>query len=1148
MSLRICSVILVLAFSFIQLYSPVDSSAADIKKAISLNKSGEDLLAQGRISEAEQTFRLMLENCGDNGFCQAIGTFYLGRCSLESSRFDQAQGLLEDAEKRFEALKRNNEKAMVLISRGKLEVGKGDYRKALEHFKNAEALLQAEKNLSELFQVYNSRAVALTYLCQYDKAMECLDQAEELTRSAPNPSSMAVIKTNRGLIHAKRQQQKEALECFEMARNHYEEVRNSAALVTLLNNIGHVHESASRYGEAEKKHQEALEISKSIGDESGEALCLNNLGCVKLRLGDYDGARAAFELALEKRNRLGIKHFASETLNNLGLARLSRGEYSVALADFDLAERECSSVGSVSCRAWTLHNKAFLFKDMGRFRESFASSTQAVKLAGEIGDRRLESTATLRLGNLYEYEGWFDKATEEYVKAAEMQQEIGDLFFKANTFSDLANVLIREGDCGEAEGFLRKSLKLKQEIGSPQVEILCKMALFMLEKDRYCPGFTSQSGSATSPPDNLPDSPAGCIEKAKKLIQPNQGPEQLLLTYTEGRFLLESDPASSLKVFQSLGSNSEKMGIRKYSFLANVGEGMALEQMGQLQPAREAFKRAVDYAEQIRESLDERARLKFLDGEEILGIKHILPFKSLARVLLKLGMNEESLKVAEYTKSRNFSEALARRNPQSNADAPQEVLEKDANLNNTLAGLLRELELAELNNSSDTVIRLKADISRERNALQDHVKGLRQKYPLFALTKYPEPVPLSQTGLGKSELALVYDVTDTGILIYLVEGQRLVKATMKQISRRELESLVRSFRQPMEVIPGKETISDKLKTFDLKAGKKLSDLLVTDSVSSIPKGASLIIVPDDCLGTIPFEMLPLNEEGRIVDDGLSVTISNAEFLGDRNDISYYQSLTALTLARSLGKNVKPERGLLMVADPVFHTLDARVINTEQTSRFAQQDQQINSALMDAIETSSMGSFKLGRLPLTGELAESLADVFDQDATLFTGLEASKNNVLNTMKTQLHEYSSLVFATHGYFSPDNPVFQEPILFLTLVPAGVDGFLRMSEVMGLDINSDIVALTACQTGLGKQINGEGTMGMGRAFQYAGAKSALISLWSVSERASVKLVENFFQNLRTGLSRREALKKARENIRSEGFDHPFYWAAFILFGETS
>jgi CHAT domain-containing protein len=108
--------------------------------------------------------------------------------------------------------------------------------------------------------------------------------------------------------------------------------------------------------------------------------------------------------------------------------------------------------------------------------------------------------------------------------------------------------------------------------------------------------------------------------------------------------------------------------------------------------------------------------------------------------------------------------------------------------------------------------------------------------------------------------------------------------------------------------------------------------------------------------------------------------------------------------------------------------------------------------------------------------------------------------------------------------------------------------MSEVMGLKMNADIVALTACQTGLGKRISGEGTMGMGRAFQYAGAKSVLMSMWSVSEESSVKLVENFFKHLESGKSKIEALQLARRDIRKAGYVHPFFWAAFILAGEVN
>jgi CHAT domain-containing protein len=108
--------------------------------------------------------------------------------------------------------------------------------------------------------------------------------------------------------------------------------------------------------------------------------------------------------------------------------------------------------------------------------------------------------------------------------------------------------------------------------------------------------------------------------------------------------------------------------------------------------------------------------------------------------------------------------------------------------------------------------------------------------------------------------------------------------------------------------------------------------------------------------------------------------------------------------------------------------------------------------------------------------------------------------------------------------------------------------MTEVMGLNMNADIVALTACQTGLGKRTAGEGTMGMGRAFQYAGAKSVLMSLRSVSEVASVNMMKSFFRGLKDGKSKSEALSPARAELRNKGFDHPFFRAGFVLVGEVN
>ena len=235
-----------------------------------------------------------------------------------------------------------------------------------------------------------------------------------------------------------------------------------------------------------------------------------------------------------------------------------------------------------------------------------------------------------------------------------------------------------------------------------------------------------------------------------------------------------------------------------------------------------------------------------------------------------------------------------------------------------------------------------------------------------------------------------------------------------------------------------------------------------------------------------------------------------------------------------------------MADPVFQLKDQRAQNAKPT-KMAEADKKFYSDLMATMESPTGGGLRFNRLALTGELAKTLSDEFKGKADSFTGLDASKDNLLKKTAPQMERYGTVVFATHGYFGNKIPGILEPILCLTMVPEGTDGFLRMSEVMGLKLNADIVALTACQTGIGRNIAGEGTMGMGRAFQYAGAKSVLMSLWNVEQKASVQLVESFFRHRKTGKNKLEALCLARREVRDAGFDHPFFWAPFILVGEV-
>ncbi|MFC1833458.1 CHAT domain-containing protein [Thermodesulfobacteriota bacterium] len=188
-----------------------------------------------------------------------------------------------------------------------------------------------------------------------------------------------------------------------------------------------------------------------------------------------------------------------------------------------------------------------------------------------------------------------------------------------------------------------------------------------------------------------------------------------------------------------------------------------------------------------------------------------------------------------------------------------------------------------------------------------------------------------------------------------------------------------------------------------------------------------------------------------------------------------------------------------------------------------------------------------RLKYTGQLAEALKQEDLNRTNVRVGMNATEQSLFNT---KLGRFGTLVFATHGYFGKNLPGIQEPVLALTLVgqPPEREGFLTMTEVMnGLDLNADTVALVACQTGLGRRVSGEGSMNMGRAFQYAGARSVLMSLWSVAQRSSVDMVRSYLKHVKDGKPKLEAMQLARKEIREAGYDHPFFWAPFILVGEV-
>jgi CHAT domain-containing protein len=164
--------------------------------------------------------------------------------------------------------------------------------------------------------------------------------------------------------------------------------------------------------------------------------------------------------------------------------------------------------------------------------------------------------------------------------------------------------------------------------------------------------------------------------------------------------------------------------------------------------------------------------------------------------------------------------------------------------------------------------------------------------------------------------------------------------------------------------------------------------------------------------------------------------------------------------------------------------------------------------------------------------------------ILLGVSATETNFRNA---PLEDYRYLHFATHADLPGKVQGIKEPFIILGQVEnrGSDDGFLTLSEVLGLKFNADMAVLSACSTGKGRMTEGEGVANFARAFQHAGARSVVVSLWEVASDTAVGYMTSFYRHIKSGKSRAEALRLARKEIRAK-YPHPFYWSVFVLYGE--
>jgi CHAT domain-containing protein len=344
-------------------------------------------------------------------------------------------------------------------------------------------------------------------------------------------------------------------------------------------------------------------------------------------------------------------------------------------------------------------------------------------------------------------------------------------------------------------------------------------------------------------------------------------------------------------------------------------------------------------------------------------------------------------------------------------------------------------------------------------------------------------------------------------------------------------------------------VSQEPDRFSLRQAQELYTLLLAQPLGEVRENDRVIIVPDGILGLLPFEALVLKS---------GTGLKDSVFVGDRYTLTYYQSAAVMALKRRLQEH-PAERPLFALGNPVFSPQDPRWapkpppgqppaagVRGAQPAAF-----RTLAASQEWGKTTRDG--KTGAelvyppLPETKDEVLAIAKLFAVEPKPPDVLLDLKANEASLRQSPLPEYRYLHFATHADLPGRVQGIREPFLLLGQVGnEGQDnGFLTQSKVLGLKLNAEMVVLSACLTGRGKVMEGEGVVNFSRAFQHAGARSVLVSLWEVASLEAVEFMTEFYGHLKQGQPRSQALKLARQAIKAK-YPQPFFWAVFILHGE--
>lgn len=520
-----------------------------------------------------------------------------------------------------------------------------------------------------------------------------------------------------------------------------------------------------------------------------------------------------------------------------------------------------------------------------------------------------------------------------------------------------------------------------------------------------------------------------------------------------------------------------------------------------LMSAASTFQQIAQLTDELRVTFESDASKQYLVGHaKDIFEKGIAVHQQLFEMTGEATDFEAALGLAERSKAMVLLDAIHEAEARAKAAVAPNWLAKEQRLKQQY----QEYETA-LYHQKGMDSALRDSLLLTQRALQNLLGQLKEKYPDYYDLKYNTTVAgLKDLPRSPKQTTIEYFIGKEHQYAFVVQNNQ--QHLIKLAASKNLANLVSQLRKNIAnypVLSGQQSEKEQLTALDsfISYSHQLYQILLAPIEKAAPLTENLLLIPDGVLGYLPFDVLLKNPPA---DKTLFHTY---DYLIKKHNISYAYSANLLQAMQD--KEHGRVNGNFLAFAPFF-------VGEAGTKILAQKG--------------------FGRLEHNIQEVKNIQELIGSGSQLFLNNEATKNNFLKYAS----DFRILHLSTHGRVNDGNSEFSE-IVFAA--PNEKDTFLYTKELYNLQLQADMVVLSACQTGLGELQNGEGIISLARGFSYAGAKSIVSTLWSVDEISTRLLLEDFYKNLKTGLTKDVALKEAKMNLMNR---HPYYWAAFTAVGD--